>query len=47
MSSYEQVISAAVPSDLKVKYDSVYVLSDIKIFLKMKQKDLFKEFIAF
>lgn len=48
MSSYEQVISAAVPSDLKVKYDSVYVLSDIKnIFKDEAEKIYSKEFIAF
>lgn len=48
MSSYEQVISAAVPSDLKVKYDSVYVLSDIKnIFKDEAEKIYSKEFIDF
>ena len=48
MSSYEQVISAAVPSDLKVKYDSVYVLSDIKnIFKDEAEKIYSEEFIDF
>ena len=48
MSSYEQVINAAVPSDLKVRYDSVYVLSDIKnIFKDEAEKIYSEEFIDF
>lgn len=48
MSSYEQVISAAVPSDLKAKYDSVYILSDIKnIFKDEAEKIYSEEFIDF
>lgn len=48
MSSYEQVINAAVPSDLKVKYDSIYVLSDIRNIFQEGAEDIYsKEFVKF
>lgn len=48
MSSYEQVINAAVPSDLKVKYDSIYVLEDIRNIFQDGAEDIYsKELIKF
>ncbi len=48
MSSYEQVINAAVPSDLKVKYDSIYVLSDIRNIFQEGAEDIYsEEFVKF
>lgn len=43
MSSYEQVINAAVPSDLKVKYDSIYVLEDIRNIFQDGAEDIYSK----